>query len=94
MMIQMTVGVRELRAQLSNYLRQVKAGATVVITEQGKPVGRIVPIKSMVEAQGQELLQAGLVAWSGDKLVPMAPVARTRGKRTVAELLLENRNFK
>ncbi len=94
MMIQMTVGIRELRAQLSSYLRQVKAGATVVITERGKAVGRIVPIKPPVEAQGQELLQAGLVAWNGAKLAPMAPVARTRGKQMVAELLLEDREFK
>ncbi len=90
-MTAMTVGIRELKTRLSSYLQQVKAGATLVITERGKPVGRIVPIKPSVEAQVQELLQAGLVAWNGSKLAPMAPVARTRGKRTVAELLLEDR---
>jgi len=35
-----TVGIRELKTQLSRYIRQVKAGSTVVITDRGKPVGR------------------------------------------------------
>ncbi|MEE8162665.1 MAG: type II toxin-antitoxin system prevent-host-death family antitoxin [Anaerolineae bacterium] len=90
-MTEMTVGIRELKARLSNYMQQVKAGATLVITERGKPVGRIVPLSPAVEAWVQELVQAGLIAWSGHKLVPMAPVARTRGRRTVADLLLEDR---
>jgi len=36
-------------------------------------------------------LATTLVAWSGRKLTPVAPVARMRGQRTVAELLLEDR---
>ncbi len=43
-MTQLTAGVRELKEQLSNYIRQVEAGATVTITVHRKPVGRIVPI--------------------------------------------------
>ncbi len=86
-----TVGIRELKAQLSKYLQRVKAGATVIITERGKPVGRIVPMRPSAEARVRELAQAGLVAWSGRKPAPIAPVARTRGKRTVANLLLEDR---
>ena len=37
-----TVGVRELRENLSAYLDRVKAGEEVVITERGKRVARIV----------------------------------------------------
>ena len=90
-MSQMTVGIRELKTRLSNYVQQVKSGATLVITERGKPVGRIVPLSPSVETRVQELVQAGLMAWSGQKLAPMAPVARTRGERMVADLLLEDR---
>ena len=90
-MAQMIVGVRQLKAQLSHYVKQVKAGATIVITERGKPVGRIVPVKPSTETQLQQLVEAGLVAWSGHKLTPIAPVARTRGRPTVAELLLGDR---
>ena len=90
-MTEMTVGIRDLKAQLSSYLRQVKAGATLIITERGRPMGRIVPLSPSVEDRVQELVQAGLMAWSGQKLTPMAPVARTRGERMVADLLLEDR---
>jgi len=90
-MTQRTVGIRELKAQLSRYLQQVKAGATLVITERGKPIGRIVPLSHSVEARVQELVQAGILAWNGCKLMPMAPVARIRGERTVADLLVEDR---
>ena len=90
-MTQTTVGIRDLKARLSSYMRQVKDGATLVITEHGKPIGRIVPVSLSVEIRLRELIQAGLVAWSGRKLMPMDPVARTRGRRTVAALLLEDR---
>ena len=90
-MAEMTVGIRELKAQLSAYIRQVKAGGTVVITERGTPVGRIVPLSPSIEARVQELVDTGLVAWSGRKLAPLAPVARTQGQRSVADLLLEDR---
>ncbi len=66
----------------------------MVITERGKAVGRIVPIKPPVEAQVPGIAPGRAGAWNGFKLAPMAPVAQTRGKRTVAELLLEDRDFK
>jgi prevent-host-death family protein len=89
-MTQTTVGIRELKTRLGNYIQLVKGGATLVITERGKPVGRIVPIKPSVEAQ-TELIQAGMIAWSGHKLAPIFPVAKSRGSQTVADLVLENR---
>ena len=62
-----TIGVRELKAQLSQTLRQVKAGETVVITERGKPIGRIVPMETSLEDRMQELIAAGVIAWNGKK---------------------------
>lgn len=43
-MNEMTVGVRELKSRLSEYLPRVRAGETVVMTDRGQPVGRIVPV--------------------------------------------------
>jgi len=39
-MSEIRVGVRDLKARLSEYLRQVKQGHIVIITEHGRPVGR------------------------------------------------------
>jgi len=90
-MERVAVGVRELKARLSLYLRQVKAGGTVTITDRGRPIGRIVPVEASLGARMHTLSEAGLVAWNGQRLGPMAPVARARGGRTVADLLLEDR---
>ncbi|RMG50711.1 MAG: type II toxin-antitoxin system prevent-host-death family antitoxin [Acidobacteria bacterium] len=89
--MQTKAGIRELKARLSAYLRQVKEGATVIITERGKPIGRIVPIFQSTEEQLEALSKAGLIAWNGQRLQPLAPVAQARGDRTVADLLLEDR---
>jgi prevent-host-death family protein len=90
-MTQTQVGIRELKARLSTYLRQVKGGRTVIITERGEPVARIVPMSQPLDAQLEAMQQAGLIAWNGKKLPPLAPVARAKGDRTIAELLLEDR---
>lgn len=38
-----SVGVRELRQNLSRYLELVKAGEALVVTERGREVARLVP---------------------------------------------------
>lgn len=38
------VGVAKLKASLSAYLAQVKAGGQVIVTEHGRPIARLVPI--------------------------------------------------
>jgi prevent-host-death family protein len=83
--------IRELKARLSTYLRRVEAGETVTITRHGKPVGRIVPVEKTLEARLTALEQAGLLAWNGECLPPLTPVAETQGPVTVAELLVEDR---
>lgn len=84
--------VRELKAQLSMYLRRVEAGETVTITRHGKPVGRLVPVEATLEARIATLEQAGLLEWNGERLPPLAPVAKTQGPVTVAQLLVEDRD--
>lgn len=46
-----TVGVRELRQQTSAILRRVTAGESLVVTEHGHPVARIVPLRTSVLEQ-------------------------------------------
>jgi len=86
-----TVGVRELKTRLSEYLRMVRTGETILITDRGQPVGRIVPANQPLEARLQTMIEAGSLAWSGQKLEPLVPVAQVRGKKSVADLLIEDR---
>jgi prevent-host-death family protein len=41
-----SVGIREAKMHLSRYLKQVQQGREIVLTDRGRPVGRIVPIES------------------------------------------------
>lgn len=85
------VGIRDLKAQLSKYLRRVKAGYTVLITDRGKPVGRIIPVDQPLEARLQAMVDVGLLLWSGNRLQILEPAARTRSVRSVSDLLIEDR---
>jgi prevent-host-death family protein len=40
----MNVGIREAKANLSKLLRMVEKGKEVVLTDHGRPVGKLVPI--------------------------------------------------
>jgi len=42
------VGVRELRQNLSRYLERVKEGESLVVTERGREVARLVPSREDV----------------------------------------------
>ena len=49
-MAELTVGVRELKSRLSEVLRRANAAQTVLITDPGQPVARIVPVGQPREA--------------------------------------------
>lgn len=38
-------GIRELKIHLSQYLRQVKRGENILVTERGRAIAQIVPVK-------------------------------------------------
>lgn len=90
-MAELIVGVRELKARLSEYLRQVKRGRTVIITERGKPVGRLIPEGRTLEQRLQAMIDAGLAEWNGKPLPPMKPVAKLRGGKSISDLIIEDR---
>lgn len=91
-MAERSIGIRELKARLSEYLRDVKRGSTVIVTEHGRPVARIVPEAHSLDERLESLKAAGAILWSGRRLNSKQPDVRPRQKRTVAEILVENRD--
>lgn len=66
-----TAAVSELKASLSEYLLQVKAGEEVTITDRGKPIAKIIPLKRgtmELPAHLFDLARAGLVKIGTGKL--------------------------
>lgn len=86
-----TVGIRELKRNLSEYLRSVKAGEKVVITDRKKEIAVIVPF-SKADDQGKilQLIREGVADWSGEKPRGMSARIRSKGK-SVSEAVLEDR---
>ena len=85
------IGIRELKSRLSEYVRAVRAGETIVVTERGRAVARLIPDTTSVRERLAALESAGGIQWSGRPLPKTKPVARVRGERTVADLVGENR---
>lgn len=90
-MSEIRVGVRDLKSRLSEYLRQVRQGNTVIITDHGRPVGQLSPVERPLDERFKALQSAGLVAWNGQKLKPVKPAAVNRGERQVSDILVEMR---
>jgi len=86
------IGLRELKSKLSQCVREVKAGATIVITERGRRVARLVREGESVAERIEALRKAGSIQWSGHRLAPAKPGPRVRGKRTVSDIVIENRD--
>ena len=88
-----TVGSRELKTRLGGYLRQVREGRTLVITDRGEPVAELKPLRRTGDEHGAlERLQAlGSVTRQEDRpLAPFRPV-RPRGSQ-VSDAILEDRD--
>lgn len=90
-MTQAVVSIRELKSRLSHYLRLAQAGESVVITDRGVPVGRLVPIEQNLEGRIDALRAAGVLRWSGRRLAPRPPQIRLPAGKSVAELIIEDR---
>jgi len=85
------IGIRELKSKLSQCVREVKMGATIVVTEHGRRVARLVPETDSLAERIDALREAGSIQWSGRRLRAVQPIVRGHGKRTIADIVVENR---
>jgi prevent-host-death family protein len=86
-----SVGVRELKENLSRYLKRVKSGERILVTERKKELAIIVPYG--IDGEEEEILnlvQRGIAHWNGGKPAGMTSRIASRGK-TVSEAVLEDR---
>jgi prevent-host-death family protein len=86
-----SIGIRELKSKLSACVREVKRGAIIVVTEHGRRVARIIPEAHSPAERLQALKDAGAILWSGRRLGTTKPDVHPRGERTVADIIVGNR---
>lgn len=63
-----TVGIRELKANLSRYVARARAGERIIVTDRGQRVAEIVPLSHELEVLDR-LVKEGRVSWSGRRPV-------------------------
>ena len=89
------VSVRELRNNLSQYLRRLEHGERFAVTRRGKVVGTLEPTAApMSDAQAAlwQMVREGKASWSGKKFTPAEPRIRMRGEGpTLSEMIIEDR---
>ncbi len=90
-MAEMTVGVRDFKARLGYYLAMAKKGQIINVTSHGKSVARIFPPNITLEERVKALQQAGIIAWSGQKLPRRKPVIVNKSDKLVSDLVIEMR---
>jgi prevent-host-death family protein len=85
------VGVRELKAHLSRYLKRVRSGARLLVTERGRSIATISPVEAPADVGwAHQLVAEGRAHWHGGKPGATTPVKVT-GKRMASSVVLEDR---
>lgn len=83
----MDVGLRELKAKLSSYVKRASAGETITVTDHGRPVAVLAP--AMGRADLEVAAAQGWVRLPASRGLP--PVRRHPGSRRISEVLDEDR---
>lgn len=90
-----TVGIKELKNRLTQYLRRTKNGQEVVVTERGKPIALIKPIQAVertasLEARLASLAADGLVTLPTQKPLKKLRLIKVSGP-AISKTILEDR---
>ncbi len=90
-----TVGVKELKNRLTQYLRRTKQGEEVVVTERGKPIALLRPVLSeekpvSLEARLAKLAARGLVTLPTQKPLKRVRLVKVSGT-PISRTILEDR---
>jgi len=86
-----TVGIRELKAHLSRYLKRVRSGVRLAVTERGRTIATITPVESPATVDwAHQLVAEGHAQWNGGKPTGAARPPKL-SRKTAASVVLEDR---
>ncbi|MDA2987973.1 MAG: type II toxin-antitoxin system prevent-host-death family antitoxin [Actinomycetota bacterium] len=90
----MEIGIRELRARLSHYVKAASAGEQIVITDRGLPVAELSPARGHqhveISPALQQLIAEGRATAPRDSFTVVS-VQPAKASRTWQEILDEDR---
>lgn len=86
-----TVGVRELKNRLSEFLRRAADGERITVTDRGRPVAVLAPPESSPDDEEiRRMVSEGLATWGGGKPRGATKPIRIRGK-PISDTVREDR---
>jgi prevent-host-death family protein len=87
------VGCRELKTRLGSYLRRVKAGETILVTERGLPIAELRPLAlgGGLEEQLYRLASQGLVSQEVRERAVFRDFQPVVSRQSVSQAVLEDR---
>jgi prevent-host-death family protein len=85
------VGVRELRQNLSVYLRRVGEGEIFAVTDRGRPVALLRPLGADDDPIARLEAEGRIVRRSTRDLLDVKPLPTRKGERPLSEILEELR---
>jgi len=87
----MAVGIRELKNKLSQYLKMVKEGEKLTVTERGEVIAYITPAEKFPGYKKMiELVREGKGSWKGKKPIGSQRRAKIAGK-PLSKIVIEER---
>jgi prevent-host-death family protein len=89
-----TVPSRELKNRLGKYLKLVKKGETVQVTDRGRPIACIVPLGSQESEADQmiaQLVRKGGITFGSSLPIAQTPPARMKAGKPIADMVAEDR---
>ena len=85
------VNIAQLKAKLSEYLREVQAGETIRVLDRRREVATISGISTVAGTRiGRTLVEQGHAEWGGGKPV-IAPLVLRKKQSALADAILEDR---
>jgi len=88
-----TVGIRELKNNLSKYIRRVEAGERVIVTDRGRVIAELSPPQPRAVAEGRSryaaLVAAGLIRPALERGNPLRGFPKLRLPKGTAGALID-----
>ena len=87
-----TVGVRDLKTQLSRHLKRVQTGVRLLVTDRGRSIAVLTPVEPAADTDwAHQLVAAGRAHWNGSKPKRAKRPITLSGRRTASSVVLEDR---
>lgn len=87
----MRIAMHVLKAGLSRYVAQARAGVVIEVTSHDKPIVRIVGIPPAGQPGVDRLLASGAATWRGGKPALLPAVKLGAAGRLLSDMVLEER---